>query len=345
MKLHKIGLTHGDVNGIGYEMLLRMLQDPELLEIFTPVIFGSAQVAQATATHLGFETITFNVIAKPQDAIDGRVNLINVCSDAEPELLFGQQTEAALQAEANSLTAALEAYAHHHIDAIVTLPGHLDNDATSHSLSDFIHRALGSESEAFDWQINHELRLLSLHQQDVSTQLGEGLASEAFQTDIKAISQSLRQDFGLMRPRLAVISQQSKLSADIDDLQEQSIVVFGPFGPRTFSEGQWQHHYDGCLFLGEDETMAQVLAAEESEYTIGYVSGLPLVLTYPMTGICYESAGKGTSSEVPLREAIYAAIDILRHRINYRHITHNPLEKQWIPRGRDDFKLDLTKED
>lgn len=345
MKLLRIGITHGDINGISYELLIRLFQDPEILELFTPVVFGSAKIATETAEQLNLQPLAFNIMKDNEDIANGRINLLPVCKDNEPELTFGAQTEAALQAEALSLTAALEAYRGHHIDAIVTLPGHLDNDEETHALSDFISRAFGNQQEVFDWIINGKLRTLLLHPFDVSTQLGEGLAAEAFHNDITCIYHCLRQDFGLMRPRIAVVSPLDKLRADLSELQEEGITAFGPFASAAFTEGQWQHHYDGCLFLNGSEAMHQVLSAEDQEQTIGYISGLPLVLTYPLQGIGYDIAGKGLATECQLRQAIFAAVDIYRRRQSYHHATHHPLEKQWIPRGRDDFKLDLTKEE
>lgn len=345
MRLLKIGITHGDINGIGYEVLLKVFQDPEILELFTPVVFGSAPVAAQVAEALGIEPLRFLIVENAAAAQDGHVNLVPVCKDAEPEIHFGQQTEDALQAEALSLTAALNAYRDHSVDALVTLPGHLDNDDAAHALSDFIRRAFDVQEDTFDWAITGPVRLLKLQQIDVSTELGAGLASERFQAQIKAVSEGLRSDCGLIRPRLAVVSTQSKLRYDIEELREAGVMVFGPFDAQTFVEGAWQQHYDACIFLGADDAYKQILAAEDSDLQVGYVSGLPLVLTYPMQDIAYDQAGKGETSEVPLRESLYAAIDIVRHRIAYHHATYRPLEKQWVPRGRDDFKLDLTKEE
>lgn len=345
MKILKIGITHGDINGVGYELLLKVLQDPELLEICTPVIFGSPAVAQATAEEINAALPAFYVIKDAGEAIDGRINLVHVCLDAEPQLQFGQQTEAALNAEAKSLTAALEAYSHQQIDVLVTLPGHLDNDDESHALSNFIHNAFSSQLDSFDWICNQEVRTLILHQIDASTELGEGLASETFQSQLTAISHYLRQDFGLMRPRLAVLSANERLRGDLDELRENGITVFGPFDAQKFAENGWQHHYDGCILLDEQEMRDRLLDDMDPEFTIGYVSGLPMVLTYPHQDIDYAHAGQGQTNEVALRQAIFAAIDIARNRHAYYVATRHPLEKQWIPRGRDDFKLDLTKDE
>ncbi len=345
MYLHKIGFTHGDINGIGCEMLLKVLQDPEILEFCTPVIFGSAKVLRDTACQTGIGMIPLNVIDNAADAIDGRINLVPVCGDNEPDIQFGQQTEASLQAEADSLTAALEAYDNDHISALVTLPGQLDNDQSSHALSDFIHRALNIHEASFDWIINDHLRILQLHHYDVTTELGEGIVSEAFQNDIRAISQSLRFDFGIMRPRIAVVSPHEKLHSDLEELHEQGVLAFGPLDATAFTQGEWQEHYDGCLFHDNDEAFKQAISSHDPEYNVGYISGLHLILTYPFVGIHYDIAGQGQASEVPLRQAIYAALDILRQRIRYRQATRHPLEKHWVPRGRDDYKLDLTKDE
>lgn len=345
MKLLRIGITHGDINGIGYELLIKVLQDPEILELCTPVIFGSATVATATAQQLNVEPLPLYIVSNAEEALDGRINLVPVCHEAEPTIAFGQQTEDSLQAEARSLTAALEAYTQQQIDVLLTLPGHLDNDDKQHALSDFIHQALDAKLESFDWMCNHNVRTLLIHQEDVSTELGEGLASEAFQARITAISNSLRQDFGLMRPRLAVISSNARLAGDLEELHEQGINAFGPFDAQAFVDGGWQHHYDGCILIDNAPARDKILSAEDPDFAIGYVSGLPIVLTYPLQSIAYDIAGQGKANEVPLRQAIYAAIDISRCRNSYSRATRHPLEKQWVPRGRDDFKLDLTKEE
>ena len=184
-----------------------------------------------------------------------------------------------------------------------------------------------------------------MHPFDVSTELGEGLAAEAFNNDVTNIYHCLRQDFGLIRPRIAVVSPLDKLHGDLAELQEQGITAFGPFAGVPFVEGQWHTHYDACLFLNNDDAFKSVLDRQEAENSIGYISGLPIVLTYPFQGISYEIAGKGEANENALRQAFFAAIDIYRNRVAYKHATVSPLEKQWVPRGRDDFKLDLTKEE
>ena len=345
MKLIKVGITHGDINGISLELITKALAAPELLEICTPVVFSHDKCFMLASGLTEIEQpVPLEVIASAKEVMDGRVNLVNVCG-TDTEVQWGQQTETGLKAEADSLNAAIEAFKNHQIDVLVCAPGRLDNDLDSHSLSDFIRQASGAESKDFDWIIDGDVRTLKLHSLAFTTELGEGMAIEAFMSDMNDINRQLREDFGMLRPRIAVVSGNEKLGGDIKELQESGMVVFGPFEAKDFIETGKAQHYDAVLFLEQEQERHQLIKGFCAENLIGYVSGLPIVLTYPLTGVCYDKAGKGVSDESSLRTAIYAAIDIYRRRSDYAAAISHPLEKQWNPKGRDDFKLDLTKED
>lgn len=340
-----MGFTHGDINGVGPELIAKVLSAPEMLEICTPIIFSDAMCFGKTLESVQLDNpIGPEIIDHPSEAKDGRVNLLNVCKST-PVIEWGQQTEAALHAEACSLNAAVEAFKHHDIDVLVSAPGNLDNDVDSHSMSDFIRQALSSEGSDFDWIINGSLRTLKLHAIQTSTELGEGFAIEAFKNDLKAIYQQLRADLCEIRPRVAVLSGNQKLTRDLTDLQEEGFTIFGPFDAQSFIEAGNLPHYDAVLFLNEEEARHRLIDSLDATQTYGYVSGMPLILTYPMTGISYNIAGKDQADETAIRLALYAAIDTFRHRESYAYATRRPLEKQWVPKGRDDFKLDLTKEE
>ena len=350
MKLLRIGLTHGDINGIGYEMLLKAMASPEILEICTPVIFGIPEIAQLILDSMQMEEKpAFHVIRSAAEVADGRINLVDILAESEernvPALQAGQQTEASLHAEADSLTLALHAWTNHEIDTLVTLPGNLDNDAESHALCDFIQQALGGQQNAFDWIMAGDKRMLELHPLETNTELGLDVLREHLIKDITDIHYSLRADFGDLRPRIALVSPLQQTESDVRNLQEQGIEVFGPIDPARFLNENCIDHYDAALFLSANDTRRQLIASTEAGQRIGYVSSLPLVLTYPLVPVSYAQAGKDQADAAPLREAIYAGIDIYRQRSRYRYATHNVLAKYWNPRGRDDFKLDLSKEE
>lgn len=345
MKLLRVGITHGDINGISLELITKALSSPELLELCTPIVFSDERCFMQTAKLFDFEQpIPLEVIGSVRQAMDGRVNLVNACKE-QPQLEWGKQTEAALKAEANSLNAAIEAFKSGNIDILICAPGQLDNNIDTHALSDFVRQAVGTESPVFDWIINREVRILKLQPVAYTTELGEGFAIEAFKNDIKSINAQLREDFGDIRPRIAVLSSNDKLNTTIQELQEEGLFVFGPLDTQRFVDEAQYLHYDAVVCQDVEDKRHEMIDRMEKAYTIGYVSGMPIILSYPIAGVGYPLAGKGQADETPLRNAIYAAIDIQRNRHRYREATRRPLEKQWVPKGRDDYKLDLTKEE
>lgn len=345
MRLIRVGITHGDINGIGPEMIQKVLDYPELEELCTPVIFSGINIMKQTAAHCTLEQpATFNVVDSAANALDGRINLVNVCKE-DIQIEFGQQTEHSLTAEATSLQSALQAWQNNEIDVLVCCPGQLDNDQDNHALSDFIRKALQNVNGDFDWINNKQTRTLMLHPMEAATQMGETLAEEKFMEEMKQVYQLLRQDFGFIRPRIALVAANKKHAEAIRELREQDVTIFGPFEAKDFEEKNMYTHYDGIVFLQQEECRHNLLNSLEKQYTYSYVGGLPLVLVTTMQPVSYAIAGQDKANVHQLRNAIYAAIDIYRARANYRQATHKPLEKQWVPKGRDDFKLDLTKEE
>lgn len=339
----RVGITQGDINGIGYELILKTMQSPEILEICTPIIFGSAKVVDELMHTFELEPFPLNIIKNADEAIDGRVNLVDLTVGKELNVEWGQQTEEALRAEADSLTAAIHAHHNRKIDLLVTAPGNLDNDLESHALCEFVHRVMGGEETSFDWIINGSLRTLALHNPEASTELGEGIVQENIATDIRNVNTQLRRSFRYIEPRIAVLSRSQKLTASLNDLRESHIMVFGPFDPAGFVEKQLWRHYDAVIFIDCENERNLLLDQQDNDYTYGFVSGLPLIITYPIMPISYEIAGQGIANEVPFRQAIYAGLDICKNRRAFANATRHPLEKQWIPKGRDDVKLDLSK--
>ena len=321
MKLLKVGLVAGIQNNSGYETIVRVLSEPEILEVCTPVLFGSQKKAIQTLKSIKTEQpVSFNVVKAANEVLDGRINIVD-----------------GLESEADSLSSAIAAYMNNCIDVVAAAPSEIINSTDKHDLTEFIAKAIESETKGlFDWEINDSTRALLLHPMDISENLGEGLAVEAFMNDLTTINKSLRKDYTLIKPRIAVFSSIDKVHKDLVELREHGVFAFGPFGTEMISQDK-NLPYDALLFLNEDNAFELLKKGLNSDKTFGYVSGLPMVATYILndTEVCPQN----------MKEAIYAAIDIFKARISYRRATHNPLEKQWIPRGRDDFKLDLTKEE
>lgn len=328
MKILRIALVSGDKEGIGYEMIAKVLAAPELLEICTPVVFGQKQNAFAAVKRVPMETpLQYNVVKHAGEISDGKANFIDG---------FASEEEA--------LSAAIKAYMSNQVDIIVTIPGELCNDIDHHTLRDFLCKAVEADpKDVFDWEICGNIRTLILHPVLPDHELGEGVAIEAFMNDLTNINKSLRKDYTLIKPRIAVVAKLDKLKKDLVELREHGVWGFGPFDAKEFVESGNYTHYDASLFLeDEKKELKNLLDKLESANTFGYISGLPMVFTYPhKTSVVRQ---ENNVDDTPLRNAIYSAIDIYRNRSSYRHATRKPLEKQWVPKGRDDFKLDLSKD-
>ena len=345
MELLRVGITHGDINGISLELITKALGDPELLDLCTPIVFSNEKcfMQAAQLAHLD-QPVPIITIRDSHEVQNGRVNLVNACNN-NPEIEWGQQTETALKAEADSLNVALDAYKAGDIDILLCAPGQLDNDLDTHSLSDFIKQATQTDNQDFDWIINEKIRTIKLRPLSFTTELGEGFALEAFKEEVSSINQHLQSDFCLMRPRMALVTSRKGIDNDLHDLQEKGVLLFGPFEAKEFIESGYYNHFDATLFLEEEPGRHKLLSMLNDTLTIGYVSGLPIILTYPMSGVCYDKAGKGIADETSFRNALYTAIDIHRNRVFHKRATQKPLERQWVPKGKDDFKLDLSKEE
>jgi len=328
MKILKIALVSGDKEGIGYEMIAKVLSAPELLEICTPIVFGIRQQAFAAVKRIPLESpVQYNIIKNAGEAIDGKANFVD-----------------GLAKEEDALAAAVKAYMSNHADVIVAIPGELCNTLDQHALSDFICKAVEADSkDVFDWEICGNIRTLMLHPVFPDHELGEGVAVEAFMNDMTNVNKSLRKDYTLIKPRMAVIAKLDKLKKDLVELRENGVWGFGPFDAKEYVESGNYVHYDASLFLDTElEELKTLLGKLDAASTFGYISGLPMVVTYPHKTSVVRV--ENDVDDTPLRNAIYSALDIYRNRSRYRHATRKPLEKQWVPRGRDDFKLDLSKE-
>lgn len=323
MKLLKVGLVVSATNQSGYEVIIKVLSEPEILEICTPIIFGlQSKINQALANVHPEQQMAFSTIKNINEAIDGKINVVD-----------------GFETESNALACAITSHLHNLLDVIIDIPTEICNIKDKHDLSDFFIKALEAEQkDVFDWTINGNTHALVLHPLSISTKLDEAEATEAFISDITTISKSLRKDYTLIKPRIAILSKNEKIHKDIVDLREHGVFAFGPFDAEAFVSDEKYRQYDAVLFLEEDSEFKKMNESIGQDTTFGYISGLPVVVTYLLNN------GAEPSVQA-FKEALFSSLDIHRNRIRYRRASSNPLEKQWIPRGRDDFKLDLSKED
>lgn len=357
----RIGITQGDVNGIGYEVILKALDDPRMPELCTSIIYGSAKIANFYRKAIGMGQLALNQIKDAQQANPDQINIINVVDETvkvEPGVASAEAGKAAYAA----LEAAVADLRDGKIDALVTAP---INKKSIHSdefhfqgHTEYLEATLGDNGEkALMILASDRIRvaLVTIH-----TALGDvapAITAEAVESRIKAFDAALESDFGINHPRIAVLSlnphggeeglmgneESEAIKPAIETARKAKINCFGPYpSDGFFGSGLWRK-FDGVLAMYHDQGLIpfKTLAMDSG---VNVTSGLPYVRTSPDHGTGFDIAGKGEASAESMRQAIYAAIDIYRSRRNHANAHRNPLRKQYVERNKkDNVVLDLSK--
>ena len=338
----RVAITQGDTNGVGYEVILKVFQDPAILELCTPIIYGSPKIAAYHKKALNLET-TFTIINKADDARDGRVNLLT-CHDDETKVELGQPSTEAGQAAFRALDRAMTDYRNGLYDVLVTAP---INKATIQSPgfhfpghTEYIETSLGDGKKALMILMNETLRVALVTTHLPIKDIAKAISKEAIIEKATIFHQSLRRDFRISCPRIAVLSlnphagdngllgaeEKDIIKPAIEQLAESGIQAFGPYAADGFFGSGSYNYFDGVLAMYHDQGLApfKTIALDNG---VNYTAGLPIVRTSPDHGTAYDIAGQGKADENSLRQAIYTAIDVWRNRQNYDEPLQNPLPK------------------
>ncbi len=354
----KIGITHGDINGIGYEVILKMLDDNRILELCTPIIYGSAKIAAFYRKALGMQQQQLHQINSVSEARDGAVNIINVVGE-ECKVEPGQSTKEAGAAAFAALEKAVQDVSAGALDAIVTAPINKDNIQsdlfTFPGHTEYLEASVGGK--ALMVLFNRDIRVALVTTHLPISKIAENITAERIVEKLKIFSDSLRSDFAIVHPRIAVLAlnphagengllgseEQDVIIPAITAAKEQGVECYGPYAADGFFGSGLFKHFDGILAMYHDQGLApfKTMAMDSG---VNFTAGLPIVRTSPDHGTGYDIAGEGKASEQSMREALYAAIDIARNRERYKEMTANPLRRQYFDKSKDNVVLDLTKE-
>ena len=334
----RVAITHGDTNGVGYELIFKIFDDPEMLELCTPIIYGSPKVATYHRKALNMQT-QFSIISTASDAKENRLNLLTTF-DEEIKVEIGQPSEEATDAARKALKRAIVDVQQGLADVLVMAP---DN------LPDF----LSKEPEVLRIRIAEDLRKALITNQMAIKDVPEAITKQKIVEKGKIMHTCLRRDLRISSPRIAVLSlnpptgnetdpwgeeEKEMIIPAIDELAQMNIQAFGPCFADTFFGNGYYTKFDGVLAMYHDQGMAplKTLAQEES---VNLSTGMPFVCTSPEIGVQYDVAGKGCADEAPLRRAIYLGIDVFRNRINYDEPLGNPLPKLYKEKRDDSEKV------
>ncbi len=355
----KIGITHGDINGIGYEMILKVFSDSRVTELFTPVLYGSSKVAAYHRKAMEIQSVNLHAIDQASDALPNRVNIIN-CVNDDVKVELGKYTSESGEAAISSLQRATEDINNGVIDAIITLPAIINDiqkDGIKYSgQTALIETVIGKPKQSLGILVKDSLRIAlvtgSVPLTDVSNQLTEELIFKK----LSDLQNSLIRDFAVSAPRIAVLSLNPNITPDnpgkeeteqiipaLERASKSGIFCFGPYASDEFFGSGSFTKFDAVLAMYHDQGLVpfKTLAAEEGVY---FSAGLPIVRTAPNLGPSFDIAGQNIAPELALLNSIYLAIDIIKNRETDDEINANPLKKHYYEKGSDNEKLDLTSD-
>ena len=334
-----VGITQGDGNGISYEVIIKALADERILDMCTPVIYGSSKIFGFYKKHIhNIENINTNVITSAKDVHQKRVNIVNCL----PENVFvepGQPTPESAKSAMTALERAVADIKEGHIDVLVTAP--INKRAmsaegfgyTGHT--EYLEKQFGVDEVAMI-MVSEQLKVGVVTGHIALKDVPSKITAEKILAKLRLMRQSLQRDFGVDAPKIAVLGlnphcgdggllgdeEQQIILPAVKAANDEGIMAFGPYSPDGFfGLGNYQK-FDAVLAMYHDQglTPFKALAFEEG---VNYTAGLPIVRTSPDHGTAYEMAGRDLADPRSMKSAIYAAIDIYNNRAAYDELVAN----------------------
>ena len=356
----RVGITHGDINGIGYEVIIKTLMEPHMVEMCTPIIYGSPKVAAYHRKALNIENLSFNHIRHVNEAHSKRINIIN-CIDDNVRVELGKSTREAGESSFNALDAACTDLEQGLIDVVVTAPINKDNIQSEH-----FHFPGHTEYLAQRFKTNNYVMLMvseTMKMGVVTThmplsEVSKNITKEAILSKLRIISHSLQQDFTITKPRIAVFGLNPHAgdngllgNEEIDIIlpaiiqaKKEGIIALGPYPADGFFGSQDYRKFDAILAMYHDQGLIPFKMAS-FEHGVNYTAGLPVIRTSPAHGTAYSIAGEDKASPVSFRQAMFLAVDIFKNRIIHEEISRNPLKTYNVNPNQVDESVNFEEDD
>ena len=352
---YKIGITQGDTNGIGWEVIIKALSHPSVVELFTPVVYGARHIAEHYMHKLeDVEPLQFFYCNSAAEARRGRINLVE-CGAKDTRIEPGRATEESAKQAFDALEKASADLVAGDLAAVVTAPINKESlqkvgfGFTGHT------EYFASKAEGVPMMIMcSEILRVALQTVHIPVdKVATSLSSEKITASLVALRQTLKQDFGVVEPRIAVLSlnphagdggllgseEENIIRPAIQEAANQGVLAFGPLAADGLFAGGGYKKYDAILAMYHDQGLTPFKAL--SPDGVNFTAGLNIVRTSPDHGTAFDIAGKGVADAQSMRSAIYEAIDIVRRRSDYKYWSRNPLERFEREKGRDVSMKDL----
>ena len=341
----RVGISIGDLNGIGCEVILKTFEDTRMLDFCTPVIFASNKTISHQKNALGI-TINYNGVHDASKAIDGKINVVNVWKET-PVIDFGKETPEGGAYAIKSLRAAVNALKGDKIDVLVTAPINKKNiqaeDFKFPGHTDYLAQQLDGESLMF--MITDDLKVGLLTDHIAVKDVAEAINPILIRTKVRIIEKSLQMDFGIQRPKIALLGinphsgdhgvigkeDEEIMKPVIKEMSEAGHLVYGPYSADSFFGSDGFKKFDAILAAYHDQGLIPFKTLSFGN-GVNFTAGLSKVRTSPDHGTAYEIAGTGKADHNSFKEALFKAIQIYRNRQEYLELTGNQLQKQRVRR-------------
>ena len=339
----RVGISIGDVNGIGPEVILKTFSDNRLLDFVTPVIYSSASLLSTHRKSLDLQALTHTNLEEGMEA-KSKTLYIKKCWDKDPELNIGKETPEGGEYAIKSLRAATDDLASSKIDVLVTAPINKHNVQSSEfkfpGHTEFLAK-LSNVDKALMLMVADNLKVAVVSGHIPLKEVAKTLTKEKIVEAITQLNESLIKDFGISRPKIAVMGlnphagdngvigdeEKEIIIPAIAEAKRKGILAFGPYSADGFFGSSTYTHYDGILAMYHDQGLVPFKSLSFGN-GVNYTAGLPIVRTSPDHGTGFDIAGKNEASESSFRNALYLAMDIYRNRNEHKEMTANPLQRQ-----------------
>ncbi len=338
IKKIKVGISVGDINGVGIEIILRTFEDARMLEIFTPILFASNKTLTIHKKELNINT-QIHGTENASKVLNNKINLVNVWKE-NISIDFGKETKEGGKYAFLSLQAAVKALKNNDIDLLLTAPINKHNiqsdDFNFKGHTEFLEANLEGESLMILMTDEIKIGLITGH---IPVQkIAETITAELLIKKVNLLYHSLIQDFGISKPKIAVLGlnphcgdngvigteDDEIVRPTLEKIQAEGKLVYGPYSSDSFFGSESYKNFDGVLAMYHDQGLAPFKTLSFGN-GVNFTAGLNKVRTSPDHGTAYEIAGKGVANHNSFKQALYTALDIYKFRKEYNELTQNKL--------------------
>ena len=336
-----VGITHGDINSISYEVIIKACLDQRINELFVPIVYGISKAASYHRKMLNIPDFSFNIIRSADQASPKKANLVNL-SDKEIKIEIGESTVTAGEMALLSINATVEDLKKGLIDVMVTAP------VNKHNVHEAAQQAFtghtGYLAEKFGvgsylmLMVGENVRIGVITEHIPLDQVAKTITTALILDKIRILEDSLRKDFDIRKPRIAILGLNPHAGDDgllgnqekeiiipaIKSAQQKGQLVFGPYPADGFFASSGYKQFDAVLAMYHDQGLIPFKTLN-FENGVNFTAGLPYVRTSPAHGTAYDIAGKDQASADSMRAAMYLACEIFKNRMQWAELNKNPL--------------------